>query len=162
MKRSILVILGAAAVSIFSGCSSAPVALGPVGPDPMGFQTGAGAGQLEVFSALSGHGEGNNPTWYRHTDYEICNRQGQRVEHVHNSLGHYSQRPVVVTLSAGEYIVKARAKGALRANVPVVIKPGELTSVHLDGAWQPTTSASESQLVTGPAGYPVGWRADAQ
>ena len=152
-------ISGTAAMLLCAGCAT-PVTLAPVGPNPAAFQTSSGDGQLEVFSALSGHVEGNNPTWYRYSDYEICNERRHRMKHVQNSRGYYSQQPRVVTLSAGRYIVKARAVGAVQVNVPVVIKPGELTAVHLDARWNPDTDASGTQLVKGPADYPVGWRAD--
>jgi hypothetical protein len=161
MKRSILIVAGVAAAFALAGCASAPVALAPVGPNPIGYQSQAGDGQLEVFSALSGHGEGNNPTWYRHTDYYICNQQGERLQHVENSVGHYSQAPRVVLLPPGEYIVEARAKGTLRVRVPVIIKFGERTSVHLDGAWQPSEGGT-AQIVYAPTGYPVGWCTDTQ
>jgi hypothetical protein len=162
VKRSILVVFGIALASLFAGCATTPVTtLAPVGPNPMGYQSTVADGQLQVFTALSGHAEGSNPTWYRHTDYEIYS-QTHRFEHVQNNLGHYSQGPRVVTLPAGEYVVEARAKGTLQVRVPVVIKPGELTSVHLDGAWQPSQGTDNSQLVMAPAGYPVGWRADAR
>jgi hypothetical protein len=153
-------VAGVAAALALAGCATPPVTLEAVGPNPMGYQGSSGYGQLEVFSALSGHVEGNNPTWYRHTDYDICNRRGWQLEHIENSVGHYAQAPRIVSLPPGEYIVKARAKGTLQVRVPVVIKPGATTSVHLDGAWQP--SAETSPLVDAPSGYPVGWRADAQ
>ena len=144
----------------WAGCASAPATLSPVGPNPMEYSGPGSEGQLEVFSALSGHREGENPTWYRRTDYELCNAQGQRLQHVPNFVSHYSQAPQLILLPPGEYIVEARAKGILWVRVPVVIKAGARTSVHLDGAWQP--SAEPSQLVSAPAGYPVGWRTDAQ
>lgn len=160
MKKNLFIILGIAFTSALTGCSSAPVVLAPVGPNPACFQTTTGNGQLEVFSALSGHVEGDNPTWYRHTDYYICNYQGKGLEHVDDATGHYSQSPRIITLPAGRYIVKARAKGILRTDVPVVIKPGETTEVHLDGNWQPPAITSAMELVNTPAGYPVGWRAN--
>ena len=145
---------------VLAGCSTTPVGLAPVGPNPMGLHTTAANGQLVVYSALSGHGEGNNPTWYRHTDYYICDQNGHRLEHVSNNRGYYSQTPRTVTLSAGKYIVEACAKDALRMYVPVVIKPGETTTVHLDGNWQPGTVAPQREIVIAPSGYPVGWRAE--
>lgn len=152
-----LILLGAAgAISLLSGCSSTPMALAPVGPNPAGFRAATASGQLEVFSALSARREGNNPTWYQHSDYYICNEQGKHLKHVDNSTGYYAQAPRMVTLPAGKYIVKARAKNAFWTIVPVVVEPGEITKVHLDGQWQPP--AKNTELVMAPAGYPVGWR----
>lgn len=160
MKKPLLIILGITLASALTGCSSVPIVLAPVGPNPAYFRAAIGNGQLEVFSALSGHSEGNNPTWYRHTDYYICNYQGKRLEHVDDAMGHYSRSPRIITLPSGKYIVKARAKGILRTDVPVVIKPGETTEVHLDGNWQPPAITSAMELVNTPAGYPVGWSAN--
>ena len=162
MKRSILTILGAAGL-LTAGCSSTPpVTLAPVGPNPIGFAAASGDGQLQVFSAQSGRDEGENPTWYRHTDYDIYNQDGKRLEHVHNGVGYYSQAPRVVTLPAGEYIVMARACDIMQVRVPVVIKPSETTSIHLDGKWRPLMNTPGAQVVTAPSGYPVGWSAGAQ
>jgi hypothetical protein len=158
MKKNNLILLGAAGIiSLLAGCSTAPVALAPVGPAPAGISTTMGNGQLEVYSALSGRTEGNNPSWRQHSDYYIYDNQGKRLQLVDNAAGHYASSPRTVALPAGNYIVKARAKGALWTKTPVVIEPGEITRVHLDGQWQP--EADTSQLVYGPDGYPVGWSA---
>jgi hypothetical protein len=160
MKKNILIMMGAAVAILPTGCSTTPVAFAPVGPNPAGFQTTAADGQLEVFSALSGRGEGNNPTWYQHSDYYLCNFHGRRLEHVENAPGYYAQSPRLINLPPGKYIVEARAKDTLRADVPVVIKPGEITRVHLDGNWQPLAETPKTEVVKAPAGYPVGWRVD--
>jgi hypothetical protein len=127
---------------------------------PGGIPSGHRLRPLEVFSALSGRREGSNPTWYQHSDYYICNSQGKRLEHVDNANGYYAQSPRVISLPPGKYLVKARAKDTLRIDVPVVIKPGEITRVHLDGDWQPLSATPGTKLVEAPAGYPVGWCVD--
>jgi opacity protein-like surface antigen len=162
MKKSTLIMMGTAVATLLASCATAPVALAPVGPNPADFQTSAGTGQLEVFSALSGRAEGSNPTWYKHTDYYLCDSQGRTMEHVINNPGHYAQRPRLINLAPGQYIVEARAKDTLRINVPVVIKAGEITSVHLDGSWQPPTDAPRTELVYDANGSPVGWHSEAQ
>jgi hypothetical protein len=78
--------------------------------------------------------------------------------HVDNNTGYYSENPRLINLPSGKYIVEARAKDMLQAKVPVVIKPGEVTRVHLDGNWQPLAETPKTELVKAPAGYPVGWR----
>jgi hypothetical protein len=160
MKKNNLIIMGAAITVLITGCSTTPVTLAPVGPNPAGIQTTAAEGRLEVFSALSGHSEGNNPAWYQDSDYYLCDAHGRRLKQVDNNTGYYSETPRLINLPAGKYIVEARAKGVLRAKVPVVIKPGEITRVHLDGNWQPLAQTPETEVVKAPAGYPVGWRAD--
>jgi hypothetical protein len=160
MKKNVLIILGAAVTALLAGCSTTPVALAPVGPNPAGVQTASTQGQLEVFSALSGRREGNNPTWYQHTDYSVYNYQGKKLEHVWNTTGYYEQTPRTIALPVGKYIVEARANNVLQARVPVLIKPGEITRVHLDGHWQPPSDTPQTEVVRAPGGYPVGWHAE--
>lgn len=143
MKKSIPIVLAAALSSLLVGCTTTPVALAPVKPNSPAPFAMTGDGQLEVFSALVGHSEGNNPAWYQHSDYSIYDQQGRRLEHVDNTIGYYSQAPRLISLPAGKYIVKAPANGALCAEVPVVIAPGQLTKVHLDrGLKLPADSAA--------------------
>jgi hypothetical protein len=140
------------------------VALAPVGPNPAGAANGATktTGHLEVYSALTECHEGDeydtNPMWYQHTDYVVCNSNGERIRHVFNTVGHYAQRPRRIDLPPGEYLVKAEAKDYMAVEIPVIIRPGRTTRVHLDGAWHP--SIPNSEVVSAPAGYPVGWRRD--
>lgn len=155
--KKMIIILGAAMALAVTGCATRQVSTGPVGPNPAGVAGVTGNGQLEVFSALSGRTAGNDPSWRQHSDYFIFNSQGRRVKHVMNAPGYYSTLPRLVTLRAGDYTVKARAKGALWTSVPVVIKPDEITRVHLDGNWEP--GAPGAEVVMAPEGYPVGWKA---
>jgi hypothetical protein len=154
--KKIIIILGAVAGLGLAGCATTQVSRAPVGPNPANVATAGGTGQLEVFSALSARSAGDDPTWRQHSDYFVLNSRGERVKHVMNAAGYYSTLPRLVTLPAGEYVVKARAKGALWMMAPVVIKPHEITRVHLDGQWQP--GAPGTEVVVGPEGYPIGWR----
>ena len=158
MKKNILIMMGTAVAFLVTGCSMTPMVLAPVGPNPAGFQTTTGTGQLEVFSALSERSEGDNPTWYQHSDYYLCDSYGHRLGHVENAPGYYAQSPRLVILPPGKYMVEARAKGMFRVEVPVVIKPGEMTKVHLDGNWRPLAETPKIEIVKAPSGYPVGWR----
>ncbi len=160
MKKNILIMMGTAMAFLVTGCSTTPIVLAPVGPNPAGFQTTATNGQLEVFSALSERIEGDNPTWFQHSDYYLCDSHGRRRKHMDNNTGYYSENPRLITLPPDKYIVEARAKDVLRAKVPVVIKPGEITRVHLDGNWQPPAETPKTEAVEAPGGYPVGWRLD--
>jgi hypothetical protein len=87
-----------ALVALVLGCAStAPVVVAPVGPNPLRPQNPAASeGQLQVFSALVAHAEGDNPTWYRHADYSVCDQHGHRLKRVDNAIGHYEQTPRVV------------------------------------------------------------------
>lgn len=160
MKR-IPVIIGIGLSSWLLGCASTPVVMAPVGPNPAALDTHTKTGQLEVFSALAGCSEGNNPTWFQHTDYTVYDRRGNQVEHVHNTVGYYATRPRLISLPPGHYVVEAEAKDYLSVEVPVVIAPGRLTKVHLDDAWRPA-GVRKTELVSLPAGNPVGWAASAR
>jgi hypothetical protein len=159
-------VLCAVALTLLAiGCSSPPLALAPVGPNPAALndQTPNGQldGQLEVFSALSGHSEGDNPAWFQHVDYAIYSVQGRCLKHVYNIAGYYSRRPCIISLPAGQYVVKTRAKDYQFVEVPIVIDQGRRTRVHLDDAWRPS-NISGTALVALPTGYPVGWAASAR
>lgn len=156
--KSVPAIAGAVLLSALFGCSSTPVAVAPVGPNPAGANTHAAAGDLEVYSALLGHSQGNNPTWEQHADYIIYDQNGHRVRYVRNAAGYYSRQPVVVSLPPGKYIVKTEAKDFFRVDVPVVVEAGRTTRIHLDDQWRPGSTAL-AQIVTLPSGTPVGWNA---
>lgn len=67
------------------------------------------------------------------TDYQILTADGRPLQFVHNDSGTILQQPVPVKLPAGKYRVVALANGAGRVTVPVIIAPGRLTTVHLEG-----------------------------
>jgi hypothetical protein len=159
MIKNILLISGVVLITLLAGCST-PVTLAPVGPNPNYSPAASGDGQLQIFSAVIAHTEGDNPTWFRHANYYLYDEHGNELEYVRNSRGYYSKTPRILTLPAGKYLVRVRAKGSLVADVPVVIKAGQTTEVHLDGHWQPPAGVPPSKLVSTPSGYFVGWRAD--
>jgi hypothetical protein len=162
--KGIPLVFGVMLSSLLLGCVSAPVALAPVGPNPVGGVRASANGRLEVFSALQVHRDGNeydpNPAWFQHADYTICDMNGDRLRHVFNSVGHYESAPNVINLPPGKYMVFARAQGFLRVRVPVVIEGGRTTRVHLDADWNVPPGIPKSGLVQVPNGYAVGWRAD--
>lgn len=157
MKNIPSLLAGAMLTAALAGCSTPTVVLAPVGPNPSGGGTLAATGQLEVFSATSGHTEGDNPTWYQHTDYYLLNKNGKELKHVDNNLGRYATAPRLISLAPGRYLVKAKAKDYLWVKVPVVVKAGETTRVHLDENWRTPGNVSQSELVKIPGGYPIGW-----
>ena len=152
---------GAGLALLLTGCTSTPVVLAPVGPSPAAIGRAGSNGQLVVYSAWQGRTEGNNPVWHQHSDYVLYDPQGRRLRYVDNTVGNYERTPRVVTLPAGKYFVKAQAEDYLGVKVPVVIEPGRTTRVHLDGDWKPPVATPTTELVSVPAGYPVGWRAPA-
>jgi hypothetical protein len=112
---------------------------------------------LEVFSAMVGRTEGNNPTWCQHTDYYLFDQRGDELKHVDNAVGHYATAPRLINLPPGRYLVKAQAKNYLWAKVPVVVEAGRTTRVHLDANWQAPDHPAKNEVVGIPGGYPVGW-----
>jgi hypothetical protein len=135
--------LGIGLISLLVGCSTTSVVLGPVGPDPVGAESMASTGSLEVFSRVAkqrddqSQGGDGMPRWNQHTDYSIYNLQGKPVKHVENSTGHYAEAPKRVTL-----------------------EHGLTTEIHLDGHWNPSTEVPKAKLLTTPNGSPGGWRAE--
>ena len=162
--KNIPIILGTALLPVLLGCASAPVAIAPVGPNPVGARIVSAEGRLLVYSGLEAESDNenqggfDNPAWYQHTDYNIYTRDGKLVRHVENSIGHYEQAPRLVSLPTGQYYVKARAADYMWVKVPVTIKRGLITKVHLDDKWMPPTDIASSKVVSLPNGKPVGWR----
>ena len=48
-----------------------------------------------------GRSEGDNPTWYQHTDYYVYDLHGKLVRHVNNTVGYYAKKPGQCDLPAG-------------------------------------------------------------
>lgn len=158
--KNFCLLLSAGLFSVLVGCSSTPVALAPVGPNPAGLERPASDGQLQVFTSLIGRSEGNNPAWSQHTGYYIFDLNGRLIKHVHNTIGRYAEAPSRVMLPAGKYLVKAQANDYFWVSVPVTIERGRTTRIHLDDNWKLPADASKSELVSLPNGNPVGWRAE--
>ena len=155
------VILGTVGMVLLAGCVSTPIALAPVGPGPMGRSDTGSKGQLLVYSAREGHGEGNNPAYYQPADYYLCNQQGKPIRRINNVMGHYVQVPRPVSLPAGNISCNPGPKVRQPLDQSAGGNPpGETTIVHLDNGWAIPADIPRTELVRLPNGYPVGWRAD--
>lgn len=160
--KNISILLGLGLVSVFAGCST--VSTQPVGPNPNSAATASSTGQLEVFSRdakqndAGNVGENGIPGWRQYTAYDVYDRNGNLFKHVDNSNGHYGERPQLVALPAGQYTVKAQARDYVWVKVPVEIESGRTTRIHLDEKWTPS-DANQGEIVRGPDGTPVGWKA---
>jgi len=153
-------------ISLLTGCSSTPVALTPVGPNPISFESPGADGQLEVFSYRHEQSDDQNQgstdsIWYQPTDYDIYKSDGRLVKHIENNNGHYGRAPRVVNLPSGQYFVRAYAVGRLPVRVPVMIERGEITRIHLDDNWKPLVGIVKTELVELPNGKPIGWQTNA-
>ena len=70
--------------------------------------------------------------------------------------------PVTLPLPVGEYQVSSFVPGLGQTTVPVHIKTGRTTTLHLDGsANRPKKLVPAENLVKLPDGDVAGWRADA-
>jgi hypothetical protein len=160
--KSICLLLGIGLVSTWVGCSSTPVALTMVGPEPTSQKTqivkGDGAaGCLQVFSDTKAHSIGSDLTYYRHMSYNIYDRAGKRVKYVPNHIGVTDEKPSLVTLPQGNYKVVAESSAYGRVTVPVVIQADKTTVLHLDRGWRPASNISSNEVVRFPDGEAVGW-----
>jgi hypothetical protein len=164
--KSIRFISVAATFLGLAGCVTSPVVLAPVGPNPVGRESVASMGALQVFSSKDAQSDDQNqagdgePFWYQHSEYSIYDLHGKRLKHVDNVTGHYSETPKRIALPVGKYLVKAQAKDYSWVKVPVMIERGRTTRVHLDDNWKPAADAPKQELITMPNGNSVGWRAE--
>jgi hypothetical protein len=152
------------AVALAAGCVSQNhgLVLDPIGP-PNPQSAGAGPnGTLVVFSAVDPHADFNDLPYLRHyTDYKITNQDGKPVQTVHNESAPLSEGPRRVQLPVGAYSIVARANGYGVVTVPVIIRPSQVTTVHLEGgsSWQGRSQLGQSNPVRLPDGEIAGWRA---
>lgn len=161
--KTFLSFLSVGLLSILAGCSSTPVTLPPVGPNPNRAPIASSFGTLEVLTRERTRSDDRNqagdgePVWHQHTNYRIYDLHHNLVKRVGNSSGHYDPAAEVVTLPPGRYIVRAPAQDYPWIQVMVTIEPGRLTRVHLDDKWTPPANPPQGEVVTGPDGNPVGW-----
>jgi hypothetical protein len=94
-----------------------------------------------------------------HTNYTIANVDDHIIEHVTNATGSFNSRPARVSLSAGEYHVRAQYIGGRFVTVSVIIEPDKTTVVDLDGEVVPQEKAVAREIVRLPNGRVVGWSA---
>ncbi len=153
--------LGLLAVSLLSGCLSAPTSrlvTAPVGPigGANRMNISSGPGELIVFTQTEDINDGGI-SYSRHTPYSIENETGQTVKEVTNRAGSTDQTPTTVSIASGSYVVRARADGFGLVAVPIQVAPNQLTAVYLDRTTRPKgLSIPEGQEVRLPDGRLVG------
>ncbi|HVW67911.1 MAG TPA: hypothetical protein VHB68_03005 [Steroidobacteraceae bacterium] len=89
-----------------------------------------------------------------HTRYTITTKDDRLVERVANATGSFNSFPAKVVLPAGEYRVRAQYGSGRFVIVPVVIRDGQTTELHLDEEQLPESA----DLIRLPDGKAVGWR----
>jgi len=68
-----------------------------------------------------------------HTDYNVATPDGKVIQHVKNATGSYGSRPAIVSLSPGQYYVRAQYDRGGFVVITVVIEPGKTTVLDLNG-----------------------------
>ncbi len=90
-------------------------------------------GTLVVYTAPDVHGNWSDGMYVPHySDFEVRSQEDVLLKKVHNGTGGIMNRPVDVALAPGNYRIHARSVAQGRVVVPVIIKPGLVTTVHLD------------------------------
>jgi hypothetical protein len=163
------------------GCSS-PMkvsCLAPIGPAPTEARAGTGDGSLQVYSARLAANVGFMEAEWRwnndfgkneflyspgHCDYAIYAEDGALVKQVQNAQNYQDSQPTVVSLPSGHFEVAADAEdgygGTQPVRVPVVIRSGLNTEVHLAEGWRPRGHYSKKEMVSSVSGDVAGWRAN--
>ena len=176
-----LTALGMVLALVCGACASSKnyVVNEAVGPAPGQKIESAQNGILQVYSAREeadvdlnqqiffwNNDFGKNDFMYEpaHTSYSIFTHNGLLYAHVRNALDQNDEVPTRVSIPAGSYTVEAQAEGGnvttVKVIVPVTVKAGETTVVHLERDWKPSKhQAQENELVRAYDGRIIGWRA---
>jgi hypothetical protein len=149
---------------LLAGCISQrpEVVLDPIGPPSPPLAGSGSSGTLVVYSAFDPHADFNDLPYQRHyTDYRIVSADGSAQQTIHNTNGLSLDGPRSLELPVGSYQVMARANGYGLVTVPVVIRPNQTTTVHLEGNPSSSNNAAlaKSNPVRLPDGSIAGWRA---
>jgi len=167
-----------------AGCAAKPMGtrLEPVGPSPAAVARAADMGNLQVYSArelaplnvemqlyvASTEFSPEDNSLQRdflhtsaHGNYSIYDAQGKFIKRVSNAKGTNDSSPTQVKLAPGSYLVEAVTEEYDTYRhpviVPVEIKPGLATVVHLDGTWNSEPTTANADMVKFPNGEIIGW-----
>ena len=147
----------------------------PVGPPPFEQAKLASEGTLQVYSAqekelrhlVASDVIEKEETRYEsaHTDYAIYQANGDLLKEVRNAQNRNDPKPALVNLPTGQYKVIAEAQTSdgwtMSYEVPVVIKAGQKTVVHLEADWRPAKAdQGKYSLVRGHDSRILGWQAE--
>jgi hypothetical protein len=110
---------------------------GPIRPSGLDYRTDAAQGYLEVYSATDEFDDGGVP-YHAHSSYAIYTTDGKVFKTVENHISRSDERPEVVALPVGSYIVEARSDRDGYVRVAVVIKAGHRTTLNLELGEQDT------------------------
>lgn len=138
--------LGLIGVGI-TACSAGMAVAGP--KSPAASETAGHIGYLRVFSSTEQRITGDETYFYPHTDYGIYNVAGKCVRWVRNG-GPEDDRPATAALPEGAYVVLADSDFGGRIHVPIVIRTGRTTILHLEKSdWKPARNDKAIRLSSG-------------
>lgn len=114
-----------------------------------------------VYSGLDIGGGESGYDQNHHSDYRIYSLDGKLLKYVSNKVSAITEDPATVSLPPGKYNAVAKAAAFGMVTVPIVIKAGKTTFVHLDGS--ELTGGQQTptnDFVCLPDGLVIGWRAE--
>ena len=101
------------------------------------------AGWLKVYSAQAWESVNDEPVSYVHSDYKVLTPEGRLILNVQNAgpMG----EPETVRMDPGAYVVVAQASQRGTVKLPVIIKTGRTTTLHLDAEARRKSKQYDSQ-----------------
>jgi len=154
-------IIVASLFPLWTGCAAQTFTLNSVGPGPVALAPARPTGCLRVYTATEAHEIGDNTFYYPHTGYRIYDASGKLWKYVPNHTSNEDEMPAYVDIPAGDYTIKAASDLYSLVVMPVVIRSGRTTEIHLDSGWQPPSGVATNEIVYLPNGEAVGWRSSA-
>lgn len=149
--------IGTALTLVIGGCAAPQqLSIQPViGPDPSSPSTAA-QGRLSVFTdvEITGTGDGQGSS---RRPYSLYDSTGRLLAEIR---GGSEFAPDTVTVTAGEYRVQGIGLSGKRVDVRVLVEPGKLTEVYLDGSRKLEAATAPNLVVLAPDGSFIGWRAE--
>jgi hypothetical protein len=147
--------------SFWTGCATQPFMLNSVGPAPVRPAASKPMGYLRVYTATEAHEDGDNTYYYPHTSYRVYDASGKLCTYVPNHTSNEDEMPACIAIPVGDYTIKAASDLYSLVAMPVVIRAGLTTEIHLDSGWKPPAGVSTNEIVYLPNGEAVGWRSSA-
>jgi hypothetical protein len=133
MKPSILKLAGILFLGAGVTTNMNSATINRVGPCAGPPATQSGEGALVVYSCWD-VSEAADYDYAGRAPYDVFAKTDTFLRHVKNDAGGFDRNPVKLSLSAGEYTVSSFVSGTGQLRVPVLIQPGQTTTVYLDGS----------------------------
>jgi hypothetical protein len=134
LKASLLIIVSCLAfrgLTVAQAGDRDPLYPCAVRPGNLDAHTELRQGYLKVYSATDEFNDGD--AWYfPHSSYAIYTIEGKFFKNVENHISRSDEIPEVVMLPIGAYMVEARSEQDGYVRIPVAIKEGRQTILHLD------------------------------